>query len=820
MNLGQDIWAAFDTDLLRIPLVWKGEEGKPPVTPESMSTVSYIHATRMVYMGQNDTPKPLGQPFLANGVHEGWKLLEDADEQPLFTDPRTPGPTESEVGRGPLEDEHTGILAVQIHDHKRITLSYQFHGTKIVESWRLGEIGGNVSLIRTFELDAHEQPLAVALSAAVEGSVPPSRAIDSNGQELVAHEHQGVNYLVIPAAQETVAIEVIFETGIKSVPDGRPDTRSVPWTQTSVTSAILSEDQGAYVMDDIPLPHANPWRRNPRLADIAFLNDKGDAAAVTFDGDVWLISGLTGDMGKIEWRRYASGLHEPMSIVLREMPGMDEGLFVFDRNGIWRLLDTTGDGLVDEHEMFCNRFGQTAETREYANSMKLAPDGSFVISKGGQQGATLGKDSGKILRVSPDGRTVETLSWGFRQPFVGVHPETGLITASDQQGNYVPATPIYVIRENQYHGFIPSILPDNDPAPIADPLTWIPHPVNPSAITQVWAMDPRFGPLAGSCIIIGFNRPELLRIVINPRFEKPQGAAHSLSRDMEFAPLNGTMNPADGQLYVTGFQNFATTASRVSGLARYRYTGTPSAVLVECTPMTEGILLKFDSPLDEATAGSLSAYSAERWNYQRTRRYGSPHLQLDGTPGSEWMTPSSVYLSDDRKSVFVGLPDMRAEVMQMRIGWGLKAANGADLTDSAYFTPHELASFDPEREGFGPLQVDLTARVVEREKAAEPTAAEGKRIYEMIGCMACHSIDGTDYKNQVGPTFLGLHGRERVLTDGSKVTADDDYLRESILDPGAKVPMEFKDVAAGMPIYEGILTDAQIESLILYIKSL
>src|SRR5205823_4481324 len=158
-----------------------------------------------------------------------------------------------------------------------------------------------------------------------------------------------------------------------------------------------SQSNEAYVMDNIALPHDNPWKRNVRLADLAFFKD-GRAAAVTFDGDVWIISGLKGDLQKIEWRRFTSGLHEPLSLCIR-----NDEIFVFDRNGIWRLLDTGHNGEADVHELFCNDFSQTAETREYANSMKLAPDGSFIIAKGGQQGSTTGKQNGMILRVSPDG---------------------------------------------------------------------------------------------------------------------------------------------------------------------------------------------------------------------------------------------------------------------------------------------------------------------------------------------------------------------------------------------------------------------------------
>jgi glucose/arabinose dehydrogenase len=130
-----------------------------------------------------------------------------------------------------------------------------------------------------------------------------------------------------------------------------------------------------------------------RLADIAFFRD-GRAALVTFDGDVWIVTGLLDKLSEVRWKRYASGLHEPLSVCVRRGE-----IFAFDRNGIWRLRDTDGNGEADVHELFSNVFAQTAETREFASSMKLAPDGSFVIAKGGQQGSTLGKHNGMVLRV-------------------------------------------------------------------------------------------------------------------------------------------------------------------------------------------------------------------------------------------------------------------------------------------------------------------------------------------------------------------------------------------------------------------------------------
>jgi cytochrome c oxidase subunit 2 len=69
----------------------------------------------------------------------------------------------------------------------------------------------------------------------------------------------------------------------------------------------------------------------------------------------------------------------------------------------------------------------------------------------------------------------------------------------------------------------------------------------------------------------------------------------------------------------------------------------------------------------------------------------------------------------------------------------------------------------------------------------------------------------------VGPSWQGLFGQERPLADGSAVVADENYIRESILEPNAKVAEGFQPV---MPTYQGSLNDEQIEAIIEYIKTL
>ena len=492
--------------------------------------------------------------------------------------------------------------------------------------------------------------------------------------------------------------------------------------------------------------------------------------------------------------------------------------------------------------MFCNLFAQTAETREFPNSMKLGPKGELYISKGGQEGTTRGKHNGTVIKVAADGKPFEVIGYGLRQPFIGVNAQTGLVTASDQQGHYVPSTPLHLIRDHKFYGHLPTIAEkEKYPETIAEPLTWLPHPVNPSGVTQTWLLGSKMGPVDGELIHIGYNRPELFRVLMNKEsgtglqpvqppegqvknlshFPKPQAAVVSFSREFDFPTLNAIVNPADGQLYVTGFQVWGTVVKRLSGLARVRWTGKPRVLLQEVTPTDKGVVLRFNAKLDAKLATNPESYSAERWNYKRTPEYGSPHLKLDGSNGQEWLNASSAYLSMDGMSVLVAFPDMKA-VHQMRVGWGLQSADGLKAANTAYFSPWELASFDAAKLGFEPgFKVDLTPRKSAVAAAVKPTVEEGERLYQMFGCMACHSTDGT-LVGKVGPSWKGLFGTERDIAKGmkGKVKADEAYLRESITNPSAKVVKGFEKFDTGMPIYAGILNDSQIESLILYIKSL
>lgn len=95
-----------------------------------------------------------------------------------------------------------------------------------------------------------------------------------------------------------------------------------------------------------------------------------------------------------------------------------------------------------------------------------------------------------------------------------------------------------------------------------------------------------------------------------------------------------------------------------------------------------------------------------------------------------------------------------------------------------------------------------------------PPAEWGKQLAQEYACATCHSTDGSKL---VGPSWKGIFGTEETMSDGSTVTVDENYIRESILEPNAKVVEGFPGV---MNTYQGQLNDEQINAIIEYIKTL
>lgn len=97
--------------------------------------------------------------------------------------------------------------------------------------------------------------------------------------------------------------------------------------------------------------------------------------------------------------------------------------------------------------------------------------------------------------------------------------------------------------------------------------------------------------------------------------------------------------------------------------------------------------------------------------------------------------------------------------------------------------------------------------------SAGAMSVSGQQVFDQMGCGTCHRSDTQGR----GPNLAGVYGQQVALDDGRSVTADENYIRESILNPGAKIVAGFKPI---MPTYQGQISEDTLAELVSYIKSL
>ena len=466
-------------------------------------------------------------------------------------------------------------------------------------------------------------------------------------------------------------------------------TRGGPsrFAQEVSTRGRLGPVSGPYVVDEITLPVDNPWKSWMRPGDFAFFGGEDRAAVTTWSGDVWLVDGVDADLEELVWRRYATGFYQPMGIEV-----VDGTVHVLDRNQITRLHDLNGDGEADFYENFNNDFLATHHFHEFTFDLDRDRDGNFYFAKAARHALPAKvRHHGVIFKLDPGGRKLEVVCRGFRVPNgVAVGPN-GEITTSDQEGHWIPSTPIVMCEPGGYYGYAWGGGVDPARADYDRPVMYLPIEVDNSGAGQAWVPDDRWGPLEGQLIHASFGRGKIFLVPIERVDGVFQGGAVALPAEFDTGLLRPDFRDGDGQLYVTGLRGWGTRKKAPGGFYRVRYVGGPLYMPVELrVSEAEGISITFTDPLERGSAEDTENYVVRRWNYQRSSRYGSDKFRLDGERGTEKVQVLAARLSSDGRTVTLTVEDLR-EVDQMQVWLSLEAADGALVVREIPLTINRLS---------------------------------------------------------------------------------------------------------------------------------
>ena len=652
-----------------------------------------------------------------------------------FSTPYLPGWSTGEIGDDP-RDKHQGHLPADVAKYRglyvngdKVVLSYTVGKTAVLEMPGAEVKDGTLILSRTLALGA-----GPAMTMLLGGpGAELLTTVDGAASAKVEMTADSKAVLHIPARQQATTLRVLFATGkqgetlrLESSKAPMPDLVALckggpaHWGPALETKGKLGTGDGPYVVDEITAPDDNDYHSWLRFGGHDFFPN-GDAAVVNISGDVWLVSGLDAKLEKVKWKRIATGLFQPLGCKV-----VDGKIYVLGRDQITRLHDLNGDGETDYYECFNNDCVVTDNYHEFALDLQTDSAGNFYYGKGSPWEPTnTSPDQGTLIRISKDGAKKETVANGLRAPNgLGMGPKD-FLTCSDNQGHWMPANRINIIKPGSFYGMTPAAHqvihfkaadgtefdanPSSEearkdfktnfwgnaqaPIPTAGyelPLVWLPQNVDNSPGGEVWVNGGKWGPWEGRMLHLSYGHCLLYGVMMETVDGVAQGAVVKFPFKFPSGIMRGRFGPQDGQLYVTGLNVWQSDAVKFGCFSRVRYTGVPVTMPVELHTLKDGLQLTFTNPLDAASATDPQNYDLTRWNYKWTGQYGSDDFKVsDGTKGKDAVPVEKATLSPDKKTLTLTLPDMQP-AMTLRLKFKIQSADGKPVEQEIHSTIHRV----------------------------------------------------------------------------------------------------------------------------------
>lgn len=713
VKLGSDAAICFDTDTCRCAAGWVG----------GFLDVSQCNLTR------NQGPWPAiakGTLVFTTEDGPGWAKGDS------FKDPRKPNSdTRMTNGEGPLPKDWAHYRGMY-RDGENVVFEYTVGGVRVLDMPRVIP-GPYPAISRVIRIDPSATPMTVSLFKQEHPQTAVAGAWAHRLQGVVAEDGSGnvavvlnqpstlqpktcgpdgergrIEQTVVEIGPRNTAIQ--FEVAIVHIPvtpklradaicaaaeamlaNQQPEkedltvhTKGGPshWNPEIETKGTLAPDTSAYVIDTVSLPDKNPWKSWMKPTGFDFFPD-GRAALATMNGDLWIVSGLDARLDHVKWKRFATGLYEPLGVKI-----VDGQIYVLCRDGIVKLHDLNNDDEADFYENFNSDLVSDANYHSFHLDLQTDREGNFYYAVCGNQMALAKPDHSCVVKVSKYGDKAEILCLGLRASNgLGMGPNDEL-TVGDNQGHWVPASPIFLAKPGAffgYHGDMRRVSkeemiahaeqhPKNDP-----PICWVPYPWDNSAGGQVWA-GKNWGPLSGHMLHTSYGKCTIFEVMTEQVDGIMQGGVVLIPGKFDSGVMRGRVSPADGQVWLCGMNGWQSNANKAGCFQRLRYTGKPSYLPTEMHMTTQGVRVTFPIELDPETANDEGGYSFEVWGYHVSEKYGSDEFKVSdpNVKGHDMMEVKKATLSADKRSVLLdveGLKPVTQYILKMR----LKAADGASI---------------------------------------------------------------------------------------------------------------------------------------------
>jgi hypothetical protein len=595
---------------------------------------------------------------------------------------------------GPLPRDWAHFKGVYHHGNQ-LVLSYTVGDASVLELPGYERSGEAIAFSRTLNIGKSSNDLRLRLApeeipVALVGD-SPARLIKMDGFNLleIAAGATPLNVKVLVANSEpavdpsTLLVLALVATppaDLAALMAGGP----ARWNPPMATRGKLGNEDGPFAVDELTPPpdESNPWNTWMRFGGFDFYKDGRRAAICTWNGDVWIVSGIDDELSELTWKRIASGLFQPLGLKI-----VDETIYVSCRDMIARLHDLNGNGEIDFIENFNNDHQVTEHFHEFAMGLQTDAEGNFYYAKSARHALPpLVPHHGTLIKVSKDGASTEIIASGFRAANGVCVNDDGTFFVTDQEGHWIPKNRINHVREGGFYGNMWSYHhpESNSNDAMEPPLVWITNEMDRSPAELLWVTSEKWGPFKGSLLNISYGAGKIYLVPHEPAGDQLQGGVVPLPiPDFPTGVMRGRFHPGDGHLYSCGLFAWAGNRTRDGGFYRVRYTGKPAWLPAGLQAESNGIVLKFTDPLDAVTAEDPANYAVKIWSLNRTANYGSRHV--NETP----LEVVKASLCESRTSVFLEIPGIQP-TWSMEIKYSIRGADGTPVSQRIHNTIHKL----------------------------------------------------------------------------------------------------------------------------------
>ena len=442
---------------------------------------------------------------------------------------------------------------------------------------------------------------------------------------------------------------------------------------TWLESAGTLGAQKPFATDTILPPAKNPYGTLFFLTGLDFFKD-GTAAVCTMTGEVWLVKGLDARLGQVRWKRFATGLHHALGVKI-----IEDRLYVLGRDQITRLHDLNGDDEADYYECVHNGMTTSPGGHDFIVGLDADAQGRFYVSSGNQG----------ILRLSAPNK-VEVLATGLRNPNgISTTADGRFVLSNGQEGNWTPASAVFQVDAGLNLGTHFGAGGPRAGVTNSLPILQLPRGEDNSCGGQVFLSDKAWPALQGDGNFLHFSFGTGSAWLVSRQLLEGawQSAAVKLTGNFVTGPQHGRFGPHDGHLYVSGMIGWGSYTPEDGALHRVRHVGGDFPTLVGHETRDNGVLLRFDRPVDAAIAGKTSAHFAQCWNYLFGPAYGSPEysVKYPESPGHDVLAVKSAQVLEGGKTLFLEIPRL-VPASQIHLHVGVTEGRAQDV----FLTAHHL----------------------------------------------------------------------------------------------------------------------------------